>query len=98
MESIKIFVLNIDKETLDKSLDFLKAKEFEADGETDVEKALEAFQGKPYDIAILGGGINGKTREMLKKEFAKLSPEVEVIEHSSHPTEMYEEMVDAFKD
>jgi hypothetical protein len=98
MEKIKIFVLNIDQETLDKALQFLKEKDYEADGEADVEKAIESFQLKTYDIAVLGGGINGKTRELLKKEFAKSSPEIEVIEHVSHPVEMYEEMVDAFKD
>ena len=98
MESIKIFVLNIDKETLDKSIEFLRSKDFEADGEIDAEKAVETFKLKTYDMAVLGGGINGKTREILKKEFAKTNPGVEVIEHLSHPIEMYDEMVEAFRD
>jgi dissimilatory sulfite reductase (desulfoviridin) alpha/beta subunit len=96
MEPIKLLVLNIDKETLEKSLAYLRTKDFEADGETEVEKALDVFQQKKYDIAIFGGGINGKTREKLKKEFMQLNPELEIIEHVSHPVDMYEEIVDAF--
>ncbi len=96
MESIKIFVLNIDQETLNKSLDFLKSKNFEADGVINPEVALEAFKLKPYDMAVFGGGISGKIREGLKKEFEKSNPEIEVIEHTSHPIEMYQEIVEAF--
>jgi len=98
MESVKFFILNIDKETLDKSVEFLRSKGFEADGETDPEKAFELFKQKKYDMAVFGGGINGKIREALKKEFATFNSEIEFIEHTSHPVEMYEELVDAFKE
>ena len=98
MESIKFFVLNIDKDTLDKSLEFLVSKGFEADGVIDPEKALALFQLKNYDMAVFGGGITGKIRESLKKEFLSINKELEIIEHTSHPAEMYEELVDAFKD
>ncbi|HAR20080.1 MAG TPA: hypothetical protein DCR46_05420 [Cytophagales bacterium] len=97
MEPVKIFVLNIDQETLEKALNFLKSKSFEADGTTEPENALQAFQQKNYDMVVFGGGISGKTREMLKKEFMHMRPEVEFIEHLSHPSEMYEEIMDAFK-
>lgn len=98
MESIKFFVLNIDKETLDKSLEFLNSKGFEADGEADPGDALALFALKNYDMAVFGGGISGKIREALKKEFLAINKELEIIEHTSHPAEMYEELVDAFKD
>ena len=98
MESIKFFVLNIDKETLKKSLDFLSSKGFEADGETDPENALALFQLKNYDMAVFGGGISGKILESLKKQFLATNKELEIIEHTSHPAEMYDELVDAFKD
>jgi predicted transcriptional regulator len=98
MESIKFFVVNIDKETLDKSLEFLNSKGFEADGEIDPEKASALFPLKNYDMAVFGGGLSGKIKEALKKEFLSVNKELEIIEHTSHPTEMYEELVEAFKD
>lgn len=98
MESIKFFILNIDKETLDKSVDFVRSKGYEADGENDPNNAFEVFQQKRYDMAVFGGGINGKIREALKKEFATFNAEIEFIEHTSHPSEMYEELVEAFKE
>lgn len=98
MEPIKIFVLGRHQETLDKVLSYLTENGYEADGEIENEKALAVFPSKPYDIAIIGGGVDTKTRNLVKTEFAKTSPEVEFVEHYGDPTNLLGEIEDAFKE
>ncbi len=98
MEPIKIFVLGRHPETMEKVLQFLKENGYEADGDVDNEAALEKFKGKVYDIAIIGGGVDTKTRNLVKAEFPKTSPEVEFVEHYGDPTQLFGEIEDAFKE
>lgn len=98
MEPIKIFVLGRHQETLEKVLTFLHDNGYEADGEIENEKALAVFPLKTYDIAIIGGGVDTKTRNLLKLEFPKASPGVEFVEHYGDPTNLLGEIEDAFKE
>jgi DNA-binding response OmpR family regulator len=96
MEPIKVFVLSRDAEVLESVLQFFRKMEYEADGETENEKALAVFPLKKYDIVVIGGGVDGKTRILLKKEFPKTSPDVEFVEHTSPPADLLKEIEEAF--
>jgi hypothetical protein len=98
MEPIKIFVLGKHAETLERVLIFLQENGYEADGEVESEKSLETFRLKTYDIAIIGGGVDNKTRALVKTEFPKTSPEVEFVEHYGDPTHLFGEIEGAFKE
>ena len=98
MEAIKIFVLSRHTEMLENVLKFLRENGYEADGETDNEKATSSFQLKQYDIVIIGGGVDNKTRALLKSEFPKISPDVEFVEHYGDPANLLGEIKDAFRE
>jgi len=98
MEPVKIFVLNLDAEVLAKCLAFLTEQGYEADGESDVKVAFAKFAEKPYEIAVLGGGIDHPSRQKIKSDFPKTSPDVEFVEHFCPPNELLGEIEEAFKD
>lgn len=98
MEPIKVFVLGRHPETLGKVLDFLRDNGYEADGHTENEEAFALFAQKVYDIVIVGGGVDTKTRNHIKKEFPATSPEIEFVEHYGDPTNLLGEIEEAFKE
>ena len=96
IDPIRAFVICPHQETLDAALQFLTEKEFEAFGVLNKEEALAHFGEKPYDMVIISGGIDGRTREELRKEFTKVNKEFEFIEHFGSPENLLPEMIEAF--
>ena len=98
IDPIRAFVICPDLEILDSAIKFLIDKEFEADGVTDTESALANFGVKPYDIVIISGGIDNRTREIFRKEFSKVNKEFEFVEHFGTPENLLPELIEAFEE
>ncbi|MBC7388686.1 MAG: hypothetical protein H7329_05720 [Opitutaceae bacterium] len=98
IEPIRAFVICPDQEILDSAIKFLIEKEFEADGVTNAESALANFGDKPYDIVIISGGIDNRTREIFRKEFSKVNKDFEFVEHFGSPENLLPELIEAFEE
>jgi hypothetical protein len=45
------------------------------------EDAVSIFKNQPFDLVLLGGGINPESDILLREEFTKHNPHITIIQH-----------------
>jgi DNA-binding NtrC family response regulator len=52
-----------------------------AQGATTDEQAIEIFSVTPFQLVLIGGGVEEESESKLKMEFEKINPQIKVIRH-----------------
>ncbi len=55
--------------------------DWNAQGTTEVNDAIELFKKNKFDLVLLGGGIDVKSELKLREIFASIDPDIKIIQH-----------------
>lgn len=45
------------------------------------EEAVDLFAAQPFDVVLIGGGVDGSSEAKLAAEFKNRKPDVKIIQH-----------------
>lgn len=80
---IKILVIGRHPGLMENVLGMLRQQGYEATGALTNEEALRRFD-PGIQAVIIGGGVDGESRRLFRKEFLKINPAVKVIDGHPH--------------
>ncbi|MDB5278421.1 MAG: hypothetical protein JWR61_3376 [Ferruginibacter sp.] len=82
MNKIQILVIGRDADILQTVVRLVnKNEEWNATGTSEDEAAIELFHQHPYDLVLLGGGIENDSELKLRKIFTLQNPNIKIIQH-----------------
>jgi DNA-binding NtrC family response regulator len=92
----KVLVIGRHADMLAKVTTMLKEHGYNAIGRQWNEDAIAAFKADTIDAVVIGGGVDGESRNYFHTEFPKLNPSVKVID--AHPQTILADLKKAFPD
>lgn len=82
MNKIQILVIGRETDILQTVLRLInKNDNWNATGTGEDETAIKFFRQHPYDLVLLGGGIDADSEIKLKKIFTLQNPDIKIIQH-----------------
>jgi PleD family two-component response regulator len=82
MEKINILVICRHRDILQTILRLINNNaEWQATGAVSDEEALEAFGSTPFNLVLLGSGIDEQSENNLCTAFRAQNPEIRIVEH-----------------
>lgn len=82
MNKIQILVIGRETDILQTVLRLInKNDNWNATGTGEDETAIELFHQHPYDLVLLGGGIEADSEIKLRKIFTLQNPDIKIIQH-----------------
>lgn len=94
MPLLNILVIGRHEHMLHKVMDMLREKGYRAAGALSNQEALSIFSADTFDAVIIGGGVDGESRDYFHAEFPKIHPDVKIID--THPQNILSDLQKAF--
>lgn len=99
MNKIQILVIGREPDILQTVLRLInKNDKWNATGTSEDETAIELFHQHPYDLVLLGGGIEAASEIKLRKIFTLQDPDIKIIQHWGGGSGLLENEINAALD